>query len=69
MQSDIENTASATIAVESAPAGWGDLLSGRNGLYAFALAGGVTLHALNMYIATTVMPSVIADIGGLDFYA
>ncbi|MCQ6493184.1 hypothetical protein NPN24_27845, partial [Vibrio parahaemolyticus] len=24
---------------------------------------------VNMYIATTAMPSVIADIGGLDFYA
>ncbi|BCP53935.1 MFS transporter [Kaistia sp. 32K] len=51
------------------PAGWGELLSGRNGIYALALAGGVTLHAVNIYIATTAMPSVIADIGGLDFYA
>ncbi|WEK49462.1 MAG: MFS transporter [Candidatus Kaistia colombiensis] len=53
----------------SAPAGWGELLSGKNAIYAIALAGGVTLHALNMYITITVMPSVIADIGGLDFYA
>lgn len=52
-----------------APAGWGELFSGRNGLYALALAGGVTLHAVNMYIATTIMPTVVADIGGLDFYA
>lgn len=52
-----------------APAGWSDLFSGRHGIYALALAGGVTLHAVNMYIATTVMPSVITDIGGLDFYA
>lgn len=49
--------------------GWGDLLSGRYAVYALALAGGVTLHAVNVYIATTVMPSVIAEIGGLDFYA
>ncbi|MFZ5673081.1 MAG: MFS transporter [Pseudomonadota bacterium] len=52
-----------------ATAGWGELLRGRHGIYALALAGGVTLHAVNMYITTTVMPSVIADIGGLDFYA
>nr|WP_210309026.1 MFS transporter [Ochrobactrum sp. CM-21-5] len=45
------------------------MLSGKNGLYALALAGGVTLHAVNMYIATTVMPSVVQDIGGMDFYA
>lgn len=57
------------IAQPSAPAGWGELLSGKNAVYALALAGGVTLHAVNIYIATTVMPSVIADIGGLDFYA
>ena len=33
-------------------------------LYALALAGGLTLHAVNMYIATTVMPTVVVDIGG-----
>lgn len=48
---------------------WGQLFSGRNGIYSAALAGGVVLHACNMYVATTVMPSVVADIGGLDFYA
>lgn len=68
MQSSIEETVPAGSAGH-APAGWGELLSGRNGLYALALAGGVTLHAVNMYIATTVMPSVVQDIGGMDFYA
>ena len=53
----------------AAPAGWGELLGGRNGVYALALAGGVTLHAVNIYIATTVTPTVVAEIGGLDFYA
>lgn len=75
MHTNIENTASpdtgnpVSTGIENGPAGWGELLSGRNGIYALALAGGVTLHAVNMYIATTVMPSVIVDIGGLDFYA
>lgn len=45
------------------------LFSGKNGVYATALAGGVVLHAVNMYMAITVMPSVVAEIGGLDFYA
>lgn len=53
---------------DAAP-GWGDLFSGRNGIFAAALAGGVALHAVNTYIATTVMPSVVREIGGLDFYA
>ncbi|MGH6762681.1 MAG: hypothetical protein ACRECW_13965 [Phyllobacterium sp.] len=75
MHNNIEDTVSSgsgssiSISQESAPAGWGVLLGGKNGVYALTLAGGVTLHALNMYIATTVMPSVVVDIGGLNFYA
>ncbi|MDC9613494.1 MFS transporter [Xenorhabdus khoisanae] len=48
---------------------WGELLSGRNGLLSIALAGGVALHAINIYIATTILPSVVRDIGGLEYYA
>ena len=48
---------------------WGDLLKGRNGLLALALVGGVALHAINVHIVTTVLPSVVKDIGGLDWYA
>ncbi|PHM72614.1 MFS transporter [Xenorhabdus sp. KJ12.1] len=47
---------------------WGELLSGRNGLISIALAGGVALHAINIYIATTILPSVVRDIGGLEYY-
>ena len=49
--------------------GWGDLLTGKNAIRSLALAGGVALHAVNVYIATTILPSVVADIGGLDYYA
>ncbi|MFN7025095.1 MAG: MFS transporter [Pseudorhizobium sp.] len=51
------------------PSGWVELLSGRNAIYSLALSGGVALHAVNIYIVTTVMPSVVIDIGGLDYYA
>ena len=50
-------------------ASWGELLRGRNGLRSIALAGGVALHAVNIYIVTTILPTVIEEIGGLDFYA
>lgn len=53
---------------ENAP-GWRDLLSGNNGWRSLALAGGVALHATNVYVATTVLPSIVQDIGGLDLYA
>ncbi|WP_076591444.1 MFS transporter [Herminiimonas arsenitoxidans] len=51
------------------PATWGALLRGQNGLRALALTGGVALHAINVHIVTTVLPSVVREIGGLDWYA
>lgn len=48
---------------------WGELLSGRNGLRSIALSGGVAVHAINVYIVTTILPSVVEDIGGLEYYA
>lgn len=49
--------------------GWQAMLSGANGVRSLALAGGVVLHAINVYIATTILPSVVRDIGGIDYYA
>ena len=49
--------------------GWATLLRGRNLLRSLALSGGVAMHAVNLYIATTILPSVVRDIGGLDYYA
>lgn len=49
--------------------GWRDLLSGSNGWRSLALAGGVALHATNVYVATTVLPSIVKEIGGLDLYS
>lgn len=53
---------------ESAP-GWDQLLRGRNLLLSLALSGGVVIHAVNLYLATTILPSVVRDIGGLEYYA
>ncbi|WP_300634759.1 MFS transporter [Pseudomonas sp.] len=54
---------------QTSPPNWASLLSGANGLRSLALAGGVVLHAINVYIATTILPSVVQDIGGIDYYA
>lgn len=48
---------------------WSDLFSGKNAVFAFALSAGVALHAINIYIVTTILPSVVLDIGGLNLYA
>ncbi|EPH2168482.1 hypothetical protein M0J28_002742 [Proteus mirabilis] len=45
-------------------ASWGMLLKGRNSLKSLALAGGVALHAINVYITITTLPSIVRDIGG-----
>jgi MFS family permease len=48
---------------------WAALLGGRNAVYSIILAGGVALHALNIYIVITILPSVVGDIGGLEYFA
>ena len=50
-------------------ASWSELFSGKNGIRAVALCGGVVVHAINVYIVTTIMPSVVQDLGGLEYYA
>lgn len=48
---------------------WGELLLGKNATRSIALSGGIALYATNTYIATTILPSVVAEIGGLELYA
>ncbi len=49
--------------------GWSTLLGRRNALPSLVLAGGVALHAVNVFLVTTMLPSIVRDIGGLDYYA
>lgn len=58
-----------TPARRASEAGWRQLLGRRYGAVAVTLAAGVGLHATNVYLATTVLPSVVADIGGEKLYA
>lgn len=53
----------------STTAGWGALFSGQNAIRSLTLVSGVALHAINVFIATTILPTVVTDIGGLDYYA
>ncbi|OVZ55849.1 MFS transporter [Pigmentiphaga sp. NML080357] len=46
-----------------------ELMTGRNALRSLALAGGVALHAINVYVVTTIMPTIVRSIGGLTYYA
>ena len=48
---------------------WRDLFSGKNAAISIALSLGVVIHAVNILMATTILPSVVEDIGGLNLYA
>jgi MFS family permease len=49
--------------------GWGELLRGANGARVAVVGGGMILHAINSFIVTTILPTVVHDIGGLRFFA
>jgi len=49
--------------------GWGDLLSGRHLATVLVMASGVLLYAMNLYFTAALMPSIVADIGGQQYYA
>ena len=57
------------VGTHQASPGWGALLRGSNGALCIALAGGVMLHAVNVYVTITILPSVVDDIGGAAYYA
>lgn len=48
---------------------WSILFSKKNGAKTGALAGGLGIHAINIYLVTTILPSVVEDIGGMEFYS
>lgn len=48
---------------------WADLFRGAHAWRMVVLSGGVAIHAINLYVTTTVLPNVVGDIGGLNHYA
>ena len=49
-------------------AAWGDLFRAGRGIYSALIIMGVCLHALQILVISIVMPTVVADIGGADYY-
>ena len=48
---------------------WGELVTGKYAPVAAVLAGGVLLEASNVYITTSLLPTIVGDIGGEQYYA
>ncbi len=51
------------------PTGWQALFVGRNGALSLALSGGLVVHAVSVFVVATILPAIVADIGGLAYYA
>ena len=50
-------------------ASWLDLFREGRGSYTILLNLGIALHAIDIFIITTIMPTVVNDIGGISYYA
>ena len=48
---------------------WRELVTGKYAPVAAVLAGGVLLEASNVYITTSLLPTIVGDIGGEQYYA
>ena len=48
---------------------WGDIFTGRTGIYTLVLGLGMALFAINQFIVATIMPTVLEDLGGVQFYS
>jgi MFS family permease len=54
---------------ETATASWTDVFRGREGVYTLLLNIGILFFAVDTFLINTLMPSIVADIGGVAFYA
>ena len=53
---------------ETAKAGWGELFRGDLAIYTFMVMLGVVLFSIQILIIVTIMPTVVAEIGGAPYY-
>ncbi|MEM9633686.1 MAG: MFS transporter [Pseudomonadota bacterium] len=54
---------------QSDQARWSDVLWGTHAPVSAVLAGGIILHAVNINISATMLPSIVSEIGGQGLYA
>ena len=60
---------SPRIGVEGGQSSWAELLHGPLGLYTLLVNLGISLHAIDIFVISTLMPTVVADIGGVAYFA
>src|SRR5436309_12033664 len=58
----------ATGEPEIAKGAWSDIFRNGLGLYSALVIGGIAMHATQMLVIAIIMPTIVADIGGADYY-
>src|SRR5450755_2395105 len=48
---------------------WGSLFTRDTGPRSAMIAGGVAVHALSIYVVSTILPSAVAEVGGVEYFA
>lgn len=48
---------------------WADILSGRLAVYTLVLTLGTILFGFNLFVVSAIMPSIEAEIGGMQYYS
>lgn len=48
---------------------WAELFRGERAVYTVVLNLGIALHAIDVFVIASIMPTVVGDIGGAAFYA
>lgn len=64
----MSSPAEAASSAATPKAAWIELFRDGRAVFTVLLNLGITMHALDIFIMTTIMPSVVADIGGLAYY-
>ena len=54
---------------QTATSSWTEVFRGRFGVYTLLLNIGILFFAVDNFLINTLMPSIVADIGGVAFYA
>jgi MFS family permease len=55
--------------MSTTPSPWTALFRDGRGIYVVALNLGIGLHAIDVFVISTVMPAVVRDLGGVAYYA
>src|ERR1019366_722817 len=65
----MNNDGTSPVAAPPLASTWAALFTRDTGPRSGMLAGGVAVHALSVYIVTTILPSAVAEVGGVAYFA